>query len=118
MKRAVTGPSWENLGTGDALAYGAAWWAWWADMQLSGRQIEGDIAPDTDDSILDWTRLCKPGPFGIILVLISLVWWKNMLNGSENPSWTRAVLDVEAVLSCSLKPAAATSAPVAPKKRK
>ncbi|KAF7983599.1 hypothetical protein HWV62_20501 [Athelia sp. TMB] len=118
MKRPTSGPSWEELGTGDSLAYGKAWWAWWADMQPPSRQIEGDMAPDTDGSALDWTRLCKPGAYGIMLVLVSLMWWKNMLGELVDSSWTRAVLDVEAVLRWSLKPAPATSAPKPAPKRK
>ncbi|KAF7967885.1 hypothetical protein HWV62_32828 [Athelia sp. TMB] len=105
QKRPMSGPQWEGHGTGDGAAFGVSWWAWWADIQPDGRQVQGDIVPDTDGSMLDWTRLCKPGPSGILLVMVALVWWKKMLDGAMSDSWTRAVLDVEAAIRHSRLPA-------------
>lgn len=115
-KRAMSGAQWEAHGTGDSDAFGKRWWLWWADIQPEGRQIKGDAVPDVDGSTLDWTRLCKPGPTGVLLALVTLIWWKKMLGGVESDSWTKAVVDVEAALRYSRQEATPNDAPK--KKRK
>ncbi|KAF7974194.1 hypothetical protein HWV62_13241 [Athelia sp. TMB] len=104
FKRVVKGDQWEELGTGDGAAFGASWWAWWTDIQPGGRQVEGDTIYGADGSLLDWKRLCKPGPTGIFLVLITLVWWRKMLGAEDDSSWRIAVRDVRNVLERSRQP--------------
>lgn len=58
LKRVTSGADWESLGNGDSTEFGVQWWGWWADLK-----------PDDKP-------LYKPGPTGMLLVLIGLVWWK------------------------------------------
>ena len=115
QKRAMKGNQWEELGTGDGAAFGTSWWAWWTDIQPAGREVGGDTMHGADGSLIDWRRLCKSGPTGIFVVLITLVWWKMKLEAEDDSSWKTAMRDVQNVLERLRQPEPTTAAP---KKRK
>lgn len=94
LGRVSSGPEWDALGNGDGITYGAGMWAWWVDIQPSGRLIEGDfVLARRDIGAIDWKRLRKSGPGGLFLVLVGLTWWKLMI-GDDNSDWAKAVVDV------------------------
>ncbi|KAF7969250.1 hypothetical protein HWV62_27834 [Athelia sp. TMB] len=94
LHRPSSGANWDALGNGDGAAYGVAWWAWWVEIQPKGRRSEGEFAlARRDAGPLSWRCLSKSGPSGLLLVLVSLLWWKMMV-GNADDNWREAVVDV------------------------
>ncbi|KZP25518.1 hypothetical protein FIBSPDRAFT_950221 [Athelia psychrophila] len=94
LRRPASGADWDALGSSDGVAYGAEWWAWWVDLQPTGRRVEGDfLMARRDAGPIAWKRLSKSGPNGMLLVLVGLVWWKMMI-GNVDENWCKAVVDV------------------------
>ncbi|KZP14612.1 hypothetical protein FIBSPDRAFT_751613 [Athelia psychrophila] len=93
-KRVTSGPIWDALNIGDASQFTVVWWDWWASIQPAGRATGNSISLNKADG-LDWTRICKPGPNGLLNVLVALVWWRNMTHsGVATQKWGKAVVDV------------------------
>ncbi|KAF7973149.1 hypothetical protein HWV62_15923 [Athelia sp. TMB] len=95
-KRPMVGTQWEEHAVGDGTAFGEEWWTWWTSIQPA----------QTAEGAQDWGRLCKPGPTGIFLVLVTLVWWRKMLGDADSPSWANAVTAVDSALKLSRASAA------------
>jgi len=60
-------------------------------------------ANNTQD-VVDWNALQKPGPSGMFLVLVPLLWWRVRLGDNVGDadllSWNESVKDVTRVLGC------------------
>jgi hypothetical protein len=68
------------------------------DLQPPGRPCDqsGTLLKTTD---IDWSPLSKPGGSGMYLVLVCLVWWRQMSGiATTTNDWLAAVADVTWVL--------------------
>ncbi|TFK85716.1 hypothetical protein K466DRAFT_438882, partial [Polyporus arcularius HHB13444] len=74
--------------------YVEGWWSWWTQLQPSWRQHDLEGHPILDGTIAGaWGKdLCRPGNNGVLLLLLSLVWWKEA--ASDIGRWDLAVHDV------------------------
>ena len=78
------------------------WHKWWSQLQPSSRRdyiSDGLLEPSVS---MDWTRMQKWGKDGMIIVLMSLVWWG--MASSTDAEWLKAVQDVSKVLRCMQAP--------------
>ncbi|KAF7798118.1 hypothetical protein EIP86_009333 [Pleurotus ostreatoroseus] len=85
----------------DVESYALAWWAWWRGMQPEWRvdvPLGGTMRRDGTGG---WEKLRRPGKNGVLLVLLSLWWWKAHPSADEN-AWAVAVEDVKWVLEALL----------------
>lgn len=103
--RKLSGQAWDGFCKGDANAFGERWRKWWSDLQPTSRHRDehGIFLKDTVG--VDWDCLRKPGGSGIFLVLVALVWWREMIEAqslqpSGTKNWEDAVKDVVWVLGC------------------
>ncbi|KAJ7711571.1 hypothetical protein B0H16DRAFT_1343631 [Mycena metata] len=81
--------------------FATQWWAWWAALaplwratNAQGRLQPGDDAQGADGP---WEGLVHPGANGILIVLLTLAWWREE-EGEESETWSSAVQDVKWVL--------------------
>ncbi|KAI0705720.1 hypothetical protein C8Q76DRAFT_630374, partial [Earliella scabrosa] len=82
----------------DEQQYADRWWGWWSSLQPTWRERGSDGRPLIGDSPGHWESLQKPGKNGFLLVLLSLVWWKECATARTESSWQAAVADVAWVL--------------------
>lgn len=70
------------------------WWLWWTQLQPSWREHDLEGRPILDGIVGGgWGKnLCRPGNNGVLLLLLSLVWWKEA--ASNVGGWDLAVHDV------------------------
>lgn len=94
-KRVTSGPVWDGLSVGDVSEFAGIWWEWWRAIQPAGRTTSESGSLSRVDG-LDWKRLHKSGPNGLLLVLVVLVFWRNMARGDKVAAgkWGEAVEDV------------------------
>ncbi len=85
----------------DEESYARAWWAWWSQLQPEWRVRGADGRPVPGGSVVDdWGKsLCRPGKNGVLMVLLALVWWKEITTAATTVDWDVAVQDVAWVLS-------------------
>ncbi|KAI1782807.1 hypothetical protein LXA43DRAFT_846143, partial [Ganoderma leucocontextum] len=78
--------------------YVQAWWGWWGRLQPEWRQRNegGRPCPGGEGP---WDALKKPGQNGMLMVLLSLVWWKEIATDATASEWLAAVRDVGWVLA-------------------
>lgn len=80
--------------------YEEQWWAWWDAMQPEWRMAgpNGRLMRDGDG---EWpAAMRRPGQNGMLIVLLSLRWWRAALGeDGDTGSWDAAVHDVAWVLS-------------------
>lgn len=71
------------------------WWTWWRNMQ-PGRLFELENPPaSTYNDNFTWDGLDRTGSCGIVLVMVSLVWWGEAVVDREGEClWRKAVADV------------------------
>lgn len=82
----------------DEHRYGASWWQWWASLQPDWRPRDEDGRPILGGSG-DWEVLTRPGRNGLLIVLLSLVWWHDAAESTRS-EWEAAVKDVSWVVAC------------------
>ncbi|CDO70036.1 hypothetical protein BN946_scf184551.g4 [Trametes cinnabarina] len=77
----------------DEAAYCLSWWKWWAGVQpdwhernVNGRPVTGGTG--------DWDALDVPGRNGMLIVLLSLVWWRAAASSETLNDWNMAVMDI------------------------
>lgn len=103
--RKTSGSGWTNLCAGDPDSLGTRWKSWWSNLQPATRKESFGIREERD---LDWSILLKPGPSGIFLVLVALLWWRARLGSNAEADslliWNDSVEDVTWVL-CRLRDA-------------
>ncbi|KAI9061266.1 hypothetical protein FKP32DRAFT_1576315 [Trametes sanguinea] len=77
----------------DEAGYSVSWWKWWTGMQPDWRRrdAEGHLVRDGSGS---WEALSQPGKNGILIVLLSLAWWRNNATEVTLKDWDAAVQDV------------------------
>lgn len=93
-KRITSGPVWDAFNVGDGCEFAEIWWEWWRSIQPTGRTTSKSASLNKADG-LDWKRLRKPGPNGLLVVLVALVWWRNMEQSEVVAQrWRKAVEDV------------------------
>ncbi|KAI9062818.1 hypothetical protein FKP32DRAFT_1603808 [Trametes sanguinea] len=79
-------------------SYIASWWAWWAAMQPDWRATN-DLGQPVIGGHGDWDCLRNPGKNGMLMVLLSLVWWREQWPEQSATDWKMAVKDVTWVLA-------------------
>lgn len=104
---------WKEVPIKDAAYFSASWDKWWsAILPVSRASLNSNEA--------DWRRLDKMGKNGLVLVMVSLVWWGECTQG--NTSWLTAVREVTQVLrkvrAAAAAPRVSAETPTATKKRK
>ncbi len=77
--------------------YAASWWAWWISLQPEWRAMDSAGRPLRNGEG-PWDDLVQPGQNGMLLVLLSLVWWHGIAPESSRGDWDAAVRDVAWVL--------------------
>ncbi|KAH9852425.1 hypothetical protein C2E23DRAFT_730876 [Lenzites betulinus] len=82
----------------DEHRYSASWWQWWAGLQPDWRHRDEGGRPILGGSG-DWEVLTRPGRNGLLIVLLSLVWWHDAAEGTRS-EWEAAVKDVSWVVAC------------------
>ncbi|KAF7795563.1 hypothetical protein EIP86_006725 [Pleurotus ostreatoroseus] len=88
----------------DLDEYAQGWWAWWRGMQPDWR-LADDGSELARDGTGGWDKLRRPGKNGMLLVLLSLWWWKSHPSVADR-AWLAAVDDVQWVLTALLSRAA------------
>jgi hypothetical protein len=90
---------------GAVAVFGAAWWRWWAKVQLSWR-VEDRGRPERflRESYLEattekWSVMRHPGPNGALSFVATLYWWGMAVEEEgereDRESWAEAVRDVK-----------------------
>lgn len=90
----------EHIEIGKPAEFGVRWCAWWESLQPDERSnmtTEGLLEPHVD---MTWWTVQKPGKNGLLLVMMSLVWWG--WAGRQSKTWKVAVRDVVAVIDCMI----------------
>ncbi len=77
--------------------YATSWWTWWVGLQPDWRATDGDDRPLMSGEG-PWDDLVQPGQNGMLLVLISLVWWHGIMTDASRSAWEAAVREVGWVL--------------------
>ncbi|KAH9900717.1 hypothetical protein C8Q73DRAFT_637162 [Cubamyces lactineus] len=77
--------------------YGESWWKWWSALQPSWR-ICNERGRPVPGGIGDWGALVAPGKNGLLIVLLSLVWWRDAESNSTLEDWLAGVADVRWVV--------------------
>lgn len=78
--------------------YASTWWKWWASIQPEWR-TSGNLKFRRNPPG-SWSVLAHPGKNGMLIVIMSLVWWADALaDANDDHSWKGAVNDVAWVLS-------------------
>ncbi|KAI9070334.1 hypothetical protein FKP32DRAFT_1558137, partial [Trametes sanguinea] len=77
----------------DMDQYRESWWLWWSGIQPAWRTKDSAGHPEIGGNG-DWDCLEKPGKNGILIVLLSLVWWKQQSPAASVGDWEAAVRDV------------------------
>ncbi|KAI0653949.1 hypothetical protein C8Q70DRAFT_897611, partial [Cubamyces menziesii] len=73
--------------------YRTAWWCWWSGLQPSWRTQDGAERPVMAGEG-PWHQLESPGKNGLVIVLLSLMWWREVATDSTLPDWHAAAADV------------------------
>ncbi|KAF7980387.1 hypothetical protein HWV62_38180 [Athelia sp. TMB] len=63
---------WKLVPLKDAKGFGTQLLHWWSSLQ-----------PDSPGPESDWSKLCKPGKNGMLLLFIGLVWWGKVARETE-----------------------------------
>jgi len=92
------GRRWTDVDLDDTERFGKQWWDWWHSLQPKSRIRRYQSRSTSPTLEMDWSGLQKPGKNGILLVMISLVWWGSA--SSRDESWLAAIVDVTEVLTC------------------
>ncbi|KAH9855410.1 hypothetical protein C2E23DRAFT_701563, partial [Lenzites betulinus] len=74
-------------------AYCSSWWLWWSTMQPEWRERDARGRPIAGGSG-DWEVLNNPGKNGFLIILLTLVWWRDCASASTLGDWSAAVNDV------------------------
>ena len=76
------------------------WWLWWGGLQPSWRSVDVRGRP-LDPGVGDgpWDALQKPGSNGVMIILLSLVWWWEIATVATMDDLRAAIDDVTWVLS-------------------
>lgn len=91
---------WEHIEIGKPSEFGVRWCAWWESLQPDERSnmaTEVLLEPNMD---MNWWTVQKPGKNGLLLAMVSLVWWG--WAGRQSKKWKLAVRDVGAVIGCMI----------------
>ncbi|OJT12471.1 hypothetical protein TRAPUB_10979 [Trametes pubescens] len=78
--------------------YCSAWWRWWSAMQPEWRVRDSHGRPVAGGHG-DWEVLKKPGKNGFLIVLLTLVWWRECASVSTMADCSAAISDVSWVIS-------------------
>lgn len=73
------------------------WWEWWAGLQPAWRECDDRGIPVIGGSG-DWNALRAPGKNGLLIVLLSLAWWREAATNATMQRWTAALADVAWVI--------------------
>lgn len=73
------------------------WNKWWSQMQCSSQCNYVDNGLLEPNVLKDWSGMQKWGKDGMVIVMITLVWWGM---ASVIDEWLKAVQDVSKVLHC------------------
>ncbi|EIW53636.1 uncharacterized protein TRAVEDRAFT_94269, partial [Trametes versicolor FP-101664 SS1] len=73
--------------------YAMLWWEWWAGLQPAWRECDDRGIPVIGGSG-DWNALRAPGKNGLLIVLLSLAWWREAATNATMQRWTAALADV------------------------
>lgn len=103
--RKLSGQVWDGFCAGDPDAFGERWGKWWSDLQPEGRRRNDGGMYLQDNADVDWDCLRKPGGSGFFLILVALVWWREMIEARglqplRTKDWEDSVKDVKWVLDC------------------
>ena len=81
----------------DEVGYAKQWWTWWSGLQPEwrGRDNHGRPMMSGDGA---WDCLNKPGVNGMLIVLLSLSWWREIATTLTLDSWNAAAADVAWVI--------------------
>ncbi|RDX40784.1 hypothetical protein OH76DRAFT_1365665, partial [Lentinus brumalis] len=79
--------------------FSKSWWVWWTSLQPEWRQLDARGRPVMNDTVADdWEPLTRPGLNGLLIVLLSLLWWKEIATQATEPDWDQAARDVSWVV--------------------
>ncbi|KAI0716930.1 hypothetical protein C8Q76DRAFT_616890, partial [Earliella scabrosa] len=76
--------------------YADMWWSWWGGLQ-PGWRIRGPSGRPCTGGEGPWDELSVPGKNGMLIVLLSLLWWHGIMSETRG-DWEAAVRDVVWVL--------------------
>ncbi|KAI9068212.1 hypothetical protein FKP32DRAFT_1562193, partial [Trametes sanguinea] len=77
----------------DEEAYRTSWWKWWSGLQPDWR-YRGDGDRLVIGGQGSWEALTQPGKNGILIILLSLSWWRSSATSATLDDWAAAVQDV------------------------
>ncbi|KAH9886768.1 hypothetical protein C8Q73DRAFT_657877 [Cubamyces lactineus] len=77
----------------DEVEYCESWQRWWSGLQPSWRnQTEDQPLVPADRG--EWGPLECPGKNGLLIILLSLLWWREAATDSTLDRWHAAIADV------------------------
>ncbi len=83
----------------DEVSFAEAWWKWWTELQPAWRDRSDDGRPVVGATVGDnWQTLARPGKNGMLITLLTLLWWKEVATQATEASWADAVKDVAWVM--------------------
>ncbi|OSC99713.1 hypothetical protein PYCCODRAFT_1372698 [Trametes coccinea BRFM310] len=77
----------------DEAAYAKQWQCWWRKLQPDWREYD-DLGHPVFGGEGSWGSLHQPGKNGILMVLLSLMWWKEIASPLTADEWQNAASDV------------------------
>lgn len=80
----------------DLDAFAQHWWAWWRVNQPATRQLE-ETSPEAAVPDAAWSQLAVTGPSGIVLFLVTSVWWGAAISeasAQHQQAWLDAIEDM------------------------
>ncbi|KAI9063908.1 hypothetical protein FKP32DRAFT_1571013 [Trametes sanguinea] len=82
----------------DEQEYAKMWQQWWVALQPPWRELDENGWPaQVGDG--EWECLVSPGKNGLLIVLLSLVWWHEVATDQTLSLWTTAISDVAWVIT-------------------
>ena len=93
--------------------YGKTWWSWWRGLQPKWRLLpDGTLAREGPDTIVDWEKTCRGGTNGFFVIVLTLSWWVDALDGRVDDEELLGALDeVMWVVDCMIKSCGAAGGP-------
>ncbi|KAI0663684.1 hypothetical protein C8Q70DRAFT_906185 [Cubamyces menziesii] len=77
----------------DETQYAAQWRAWWKALQPDWRSFDADNRLEQVGSG-EWGVLDHPGKNGVLMTLLSLMWWRDIATSQTLHDWHHAARDV------------------------
>jgi hypothetical protein len=81
----------------DLESFVKSWWFWWTNLQPEWQKGSGEILSREING--GWSSICKGGSNGFFMVVLTLAWWLDGINGvTGDDEFSKALNEVNWVL--------------------